>query len=323
MIISASRRTDIPAFYHKWFMNRIRSGYCVVPNPFNIHQLSRIDLTSKDVEVIVFWTRNPKPLLSSLSELDRLGYKYYFQFTVMNNPIFIDTNKLPLSSSIETFQKLAESIGYEKVIWRYDPIIFSPNTDIDFHLQQYADIARQLSGYTSRCVISFMDRYAKNNARLKNIEKEQKINFFSFEDIPEVFSVFLPSIAKIANQYNMQLFSCAESCDLDSYGIKHGKCIDDDYINQVFQMEVNHKKDSSQRESCGCVKSKDIGMYDTCLFGCQYCYATTSFEKARKNHREHNPNSPSLIGWYDIEPISNPHSADTPICGMWDLNQNS
>ncbi|MFB2934536.1 DUF1848 domain-containing protein [Aerosakkonemataceae cyanobacterium BLCC-F154] len=311
MIISASRRTDIPAFYHRWFMNRIQAGYCVVPNPFNRNQVSRIDLTPKNVEVIVFWTRNPKPLLSSLSELERLGYKYYFQFTVMNNPCFIDTNKLPLPSSIKTFQELAILIGYERVIWRYDPIIFSDRTNIDFHLKQYSEIARQLSGYTSRCVISFMDRYAKNNSRLKKIEKEQKIKIFSFEDIPEVFSVFLPSIAKIASQYNMQLFSCAESYDLQSYGINHGKCIDDDYINQIFQIEVNHKKDSSQREACGCVKSKDIGIYDTCLFGCQYCYATTSFDKARENHRQHNPDSPSLIGWYEQESRSQVQQVET------------
>lgn len=296
MIISASRRTDIPAFYHKWFMNRIRAGYCIVPNPFNRNQLSSIDLTPKNVEIIVFWTRNPQPLLSSLSELDRLGYKYYFQFTLMNNPSFIDTNKLPLSVSIKVFQQLANLIGYEKVIWRYDPIIFSQNTDVDFHLQQYAHIASQLAGHTNRCVISFMDRYAKNNPRLKKIEKAQNINFFNLEDIPEVFSVFLPSIAKIAHQYNMQLFSCAESYDLESYGINHGKCIDNDYINQVFQIAVNHQKDPSQREACGCVKSRDIGMYNTCLFGCQYCYATTSFDQARENHRKHDPDSPSLMG---------------------------
>jgi hypothetical protein len=100
----------------------------------------------------------------------------------------------------------------------------------------------------------------------------------------------------------MQLFSCAEPYDLESYGINHGKCIDDDYIEEVFGIEVGHQKDSGQREVCGCVKSRDIGMYDSCLFGCQYCYATTSFDKAKKNHREHNSNSPSLVGWYDIEP---------------------
>lgn len=304
MIISASRRTDIPAFYHKWFINRIRAGYCVVPNPFNRKQLSRINLTPEDVEVIVFWTRNPKPLMSSLSELDKLGYKYYFQFTVMNNPRFIDTNKVSLSLAIKTFQELASSIGSQKVIWRYDPIVFSSDTDIDFHLQQYADIASKLSGYTSRCVISFVDRYSKNNARFKKIEKEKDMSFSRFEDIPEVFSIFLPSISKIALQHNMQLFSCAESYDLESYGINHGKCIDDDYIERIFQIEVERKKDSAQREACGCVKSKDIGMYDSCLFGCQYCYATISFDKARENHRKHNQDSPSLVGWYDIEPKS-------------------
>jgi hypothetical protein len=301
MIISVSRRTDIPAFYHKWFMNRIREGYCTVPNPFNRNQVSRIDLTPQNVEIIVFWTRNPKPLLSSLSELDELGYKYYFQFTLMNNPSFIDTNKIPFTNAVQTFQELAELIGSEKVIWRYDPIVFSSETNIDFHIEQYSNIASQLSGYTNRCVISFMDRYAKNNPRLKKIEKEQNIKIFNFEDIPEVFSEFLPSISEIANQYNIQLFSCAEEYNLESYNIHHGKCIDDDYIQEIFKIEVNHQKDASQREACGCVKSRDIGMYDSCLFGCQYCYATTSFDKARENYQQHNPNSPSLSGWYESE----------------------
>lgn len=306
MIISVSRRTDIPAFYSKWFINRIRAGYCIVPNPFNRNQLSRISLTPENVEVIVFWTRNPKPLLSYLPELEQRGYQYYFQFTVMNNPNFIDTNKLSLSSAISTFQKLADSIGYQKVIWRYDPIIFSNSKelDIDFHLAQYKYIATQLSGYTQRCVISFIDRYQKNNQRLKKIEKNQDINFLNFEQIPDVFRKFISAIVSIANTYNMEVYTCSESIDLELHGINHGKCIDDDYINQIFNIEVSHQKDSAQREACGCVKSKDIGMYDTCLFGCQYCYATTNFDKASENHRQHNPESPSLIGWYNIEPKS-------------------
>ncbi len=303
MIISVSRRTDIPAFYSKWFINRIRAGYCVVPNPFNRNQLSRINLTPENVEIIVFWTRNPKPLLSYIQELDERGYQYYFQFTVMNNPNFIDTNKSELSYAIKTFHQLADLIGFQKIIWRYDPIVFSDSGKIDLnsHLDQYEVIASQLSGYTQRCVISFMDKYQKNNKRLKKIEKEQNIEFLNFENIPEVFSKFIPSLVNIANTYNMQVFTCSELIDLELYGINHGKCIDDDYIHQVFNIEVNHQKDSAQRETCGCVKSKDIGMYDTCLFGCQYCYATTSFDKARENYRLHHPESPSLIGWYDIE----------------------
>ncbi|TAE59070.1 MAG: DUF1848 domain-containing protein [Nostocales cyanobacterium] len=303
MIISVSRRTDIPAFYSQWFINRIRAGYCTVPNPFNRNQISYINLTPENVKIIVFWTRNPQSLLSYLPELNERGYQYYFQFTVMNNPNFIDTNKSDLFYTIKTFQKLADLIGNQKVIWRYDPIIFTNYTamDVDFHLQQYEFIASQLSGYTQRCVISFMDKYKKNNKRLNKIEKEENIEFLNFENIPEVFSKFIPSIMNIANTYNMQVFTCSESIDLEFYGINHGKCIDDDYIHQVFNIEVNHHKDSSQRETCGCVKSKDIGMYDTCLFGCQYCYATTSFNKARENHRLHHLESPSLIGWYDIE----------------------
>lgn len=282
-------------------MNRIRAGYCVVPNPFNSKQVSRISLIPQDVEVIVFWTRNPKPLLSSLAELDELGYQYYFQFTLMNNPSFIETNKVSLSAAIKTFQELANLIGSKRVIWRYDPIVFSEDTNVDFHLQQYSHIAEQISGYTSRCVISFMDRYNKNKSRLQKLEIEKDISFYDFKDMPEVFSDFLPSIGKIARQYKMQLFSCAEPSDLESYGINHGKCIDDDYIKEVLGIEVSHKKDSGQREACGCVKSRDIGMYDSCLFGCQYCYATTSFDKARENHREHNPDSPSLVGWYESQ----------------------
>lgn len=307
MIISVSRRTDIPAFYAQWFMNRIRAGYCTVPNPFNRNQVSRIDLTPENVEVIVFWTRNPKPLFSALSELDRLGYKYYFQFTLMNNPRFIETNKLPYKNSIKTFQELSSLIGSEKVIWRYDPIAFSSVTNVDFHVKQYTDISSQLSGYTSQCVISFMDRYAKNNPRLKKIEKEQNIKFLNFEDLPEVFSKFLPSISKIATQNNIQLFSCAEIYNLESFNINHGKCIDDNYIQKTFNLEVNHQKDSAQREACGCVKSRDIGMYDTCLLGCQYCYATSSFDKARENNRQHDPHSPSLIGWYENENYQQGH----------------
>ncbi len=295
MIISASRRTDIPAFYHQWFMNRIRAGYCLVPNPFNPQQFSRIDLSPKNVEVIVFWTRNPKPLLSSLPELNERGYKYYFQFTIMNNPRFLDQNNIPWERASATFHELVQASGYRQVIWRYDPIVFSSATDMEFHLQQFAAIAERLSPAATRCVLSFMDRYAKNNPRLKTIEREQNIKIINFEDIPEVKDKFLPEISQIAYKYGIRLFSCAESCDLSAYGIQHGKCIDDGYIKEVFNIEVNNQKDPGQREACGCVKSRDIGMYDTCLFGCQYCYATTSFARARENHRKHDPNSPCLI----------------------------
>jgi hypothetical protein len=301
MIISVSRRTDIPAFYAKWFINRIRAGYCTVPNPFNKNQVSRISLKPEDVDMIVFWTRNPKPLLAYLEELNERGYRYYFQFTIMNNPRLLDTNNPPLETSIKVFKELVDFVGFQKVIWRYDPIVLSNVTDVNFHVNNYEYIASNLSGYTSRSVISILDNYVKANKRLKLLEKEHNFNYYTWENNSDLFLELLSKIGQIAKQNNLEIFSCAEAIDLDNYGIKHGKCIDDDYINQVFDQEVTHKKDSSQREACGCVISRDIGMYDTCLFGCQYCYATTNFDKSKENYRNHNPESPSLIGWYDQE----------------------
>jgi hypothetical protein len=299
MIVSVSRRTDIPSFYAKWFINRIREGYCTVPNPFNRKQVSRISLTPDDVDVIVFWTRNPKPLFPYLEELNDRGYHYYFQYTLMNNPRILEQNKHNVDFSLNSFKQLVDKIGFQKVIWRYDPIVLSSITDVDFHIETYEYIASRLNEYTSRSVISILDNYVKANRRFKLLEKEQNIQFYDWEHYSHLFKEVLSQISQVARQYKMEMVSCAEVFDLESYGIHHGKCIDDDYITQVLGIEVTHKKDKAQREACGCVMSRDIGMYDTCLFGCQYCYATTNFEKAKENYRNHNPQSPSLVGWYD------------------------
>jgi len=301
MIISASRRTDIPAFYTKWFINRIQMGYCTVPNPFNKNQVSHISLKPEDVDIIVFWSRNPAPLIPHLEELDRRGYKYYFQFTVMNNPRFLDRKSPPLASSIKVFQKLADRVGSERVIWRYDPIVLSKTTDIDFHVKSYKEIAALLSGYTYRSVISIMDGYAKNNKRLREIEDTYNLRILNIASSQHLLDKLLPSLSEIACSNGMEIFSCAEAMDFSCYGILPGKCIDDEYIEKVFNLSVSHKKDVSQREACGCVVSKDIGMYDSCLFGCQYCYATTDFKKSRENYKKHDFCSPSLIDRHEVK----------------------
>lgn len=234
MIISVSRRTDIPAFYAKWFMNRIRAGYCTVPNPFNKNQVSLISLKPEDVDVIVFWSRNPYPLIPYLEELNQRGYRYYFQYTVMNNPPFLDTKSPPVNSSIKTFQELANYVGSQKVIWRYDPIVLSEATDITFHMDTYKYIANLLAGYSFRSVISIMDGYAKNNKRLREIEKTQNIRVSNIDSSRHLLDELLPSLAKVANASGMEIFSCAEEIDFSSYGIRPGKCIDDEYIEKAF-----------------------------------------------------------------------------------------
>lgn len=305
MIISASRRTDIPAFYTKWLINRIKAGYCAVPNPFNRNQVSYISLKPEDVEVIVFWTRNPSPLLPYLKELDERGFRYYFQFTILDNPTEIDQKVPPLSSSIKTFIKLSDIVGPERVIWRYDPIVLSKATGVQFHIDTYEKIAEELHGHTIRSVISVMDIYKKAGRRLANLQK-QGIEIVDYQGkSSERFDFLMEHLVQTASSHNLEIFSCSEVLDLTQYGIAKGKCIDDDYIRKVFNISVSQKKDHSQRAECGCVISKDIGMYDSCLFGCQYCYATTSFERAKINHEKHDPTSPSLLGWFDIKPPTN------------------
>lgn len=313
MIISASRRTDIPSFYSQWFMNRIQSGYCTVPNPFNGKQISRISLQPKDVDAIVFWTRNPRPLMPSLKKLTELGYNYYFQFTVLNYPREIDVKGPSLKTSIDNFKRLSDLLGPEKVIWRYDPVVFSSITGSSFHIESYRHIAESLKGYTQRSVISLVDNYRKTRTRLSDLEKlgVELVKYVGQES--NRFNTLMNSIVDIAKQNDLHIFSCAEDIDLSEFGILPGKCIDNELIRAIFSTNVTSQKDKSQRDSCGCVASRDIGMYDTCLFECQYCYATSSFAKSKLNYASHNPESPSLLGWYDIEESSKSTQLTLPL----------
>ncbi len=302
MIISASRRTDIPAFYAQWFMNRIRAGYCAVPNPFRRDQVSYVSLKPADVDVIVFWTRNPAPLLPHLAELDQAGFRYYFQYTLLDNPRAIDPKSPPLAAAVDTFRKLSDCVGPERVVWRYDPIVFSNTTGAEFHKRKYAEIAGLLQGYTKRSVISVVDLYQKSSKRFKQLRQQGIEIEDNRGEAAEEFESLMKHMALSARNHGLDIYSCAEEIDLTPYGIIPGKCVDDNYIQAVFGLSVTTKKDPSQRAACGCVVSKDIGMYDSCIFGCQYCYATNSFDRAKTNHEAHDPASPSLIGWYDASP---------------------
>lgn len=302
MIISASRRTDIPAFYAEWFENRVRAGYCTVPNPFNRKQVSFVSLKPDDVDVIVFWTRNPAPLLPVLRYLDQIKLRYYFQYTLMDNPREIDTKAPSLRASLKTFQNLSEQIGPDKVIWRYDPIVFSNATPVAFHEDTFERLASALHGYTNRVVISILDSYPKTLKRIANLRKQGIDVQTGFGHSDNNLAQLMTFMVRTALEHDLEIYSCAEVLNLSQFGIRPGKCIDNEFINKVFGLTVRRTKDPNQRAECGCIASKDIGVYDTCLFGCQYCYATSSFERAYANHDSHDPKSPSLIGHYDALP---------------------
>lgn len=304
MIISASRRTDIPAFYADWFMNRLSAGFCTVPNPFNKRQVATISLAPTDVDVIVFWTRNPRPMMPYLGELDRRGFNYFFHYTMMGYPRYLDRHGPSLQSATETFLELSESIGAKRVIWRYDPITITPGTDIDFHLNNFQRIAALVKGHTYRCVISLVDIYRKTKGRLSKLEESGTTVVTKNTIPPEDLDTLMVGMCDIAAGHGLDLVSCAEEVDLSRYGVTPGKCIDEAYVLNTFGLDHSSKKDPGQRKACNCIVSKDIGMYDSCLMGCQYCYATSSFQRARNNYNRHDPNSPSLIGWYEPdEPV--------------------
>ena len=288
MILSVSRRTDIPSFYSKWFMNRLREGFVYVRNPFNANQISKIVLNPNQIECIVFWSKNPKDLVEHLSEIDALGYKYYFQFTVTSYDKAIEPNIPKKENIIRTFQDLSEKIGPEKVIWRYDPILLTEKYNIEYHLKWYEYLANQLKDHTRKCVFSFIDMYKKCERNLKSVPLERLT--------PENKEYIVKNIAGISSKYSLQLESCAQEESFEEYGVFHGKCIDDKLISKIIKIDLNIAKDSNQREQCGCVSSVDIGTYNTCKNFCRYCYANYSEKTVLKNVENHLVDSPLIAG---------------------------
>ena len=290
MILSVSRRTDIPAFYGDWFINRLKEGFLYVRNPMNIHQISKITLSPKNIECITFWTKNPsEKFISSLNIIDELGYKYYFQYSITSYNNQIEKNIPKKQIEIERFQKLSSQIGKDKVIWRYDPIFFTNYYNIEYHKKWFEYIASKLENYTEKCVISFLDYYPKIRNRL--IENE----------IPEVSEnqmlEFSFSLSAIASKYNIKVESCCEHINLSSVGIEHGHCIDPALIDRITGKKYDLKKDRTQRQDCGCIESVDIGTYNTCKNGCIYCYANWKDNIITK----YDPNSPILCSYITSE----------------------
>lgn len=290
MILSVSRRTDIPAFYSEWFFDRIKNGFVYVRNPMNIHQISKIDISPDVTDCIVFWTKNPEPMLNRLEELS--SYNYYFQFSLTGYGKDIESN-VPHKKEkmIPIFQELSKKIGMKKVIWRYDPIIFTKKYSPEYHIKAFEQIAIALKSYTEKCVISFVDTYAKNAKEMDALGY--------YEADRNTLSDFAKTIAKIARDNGMSLGSCAESIDLEDVGIEHNCCIDKGLIEEIIGCRLKVEKDKNQRSECGCVESIDIGTYNTCKNGCKYCYANYSDESVIKNCRLYDPKSPLLCSIMD------------------------
>ncbi len=287
MILSVSRRTDIPNYYSEWFINRIKEGFLYVRNPVNAHQISRINLSPDVVDCIVFWTKNPAKMIEQLDCLKE--YTYYFQFTLTGygkdmEPNIPDKRK----ELIAVFQDLSRKTGKEKVIWRYDPILLSKKYTIEYHLKAFEEIACSLADYTEKAVISFVDLYAKTQRNTMGLEIKEMTQ--------DDRMILAENIVKIASKNNLTVETCAEEIDLQSIGIQHGSCIDKKRIERLLGCKIIGEKDKNQRKTCGCLESVEVGAYDTCLNGCKYCYANVSDKKVKENVKLYDVNSPLLCG---------------------------
>ncbi len=281
MIISASRRTDIPALYPEWFMNRLREKTVMVPNPYNRKKISSIRLSPDTVDCIVLWTKNPEPLMPYLKEIDKMGYRYYFQMTITDYEEDLEPEVPCMEDSIATFLLLSEIIGPERIDWRFDPILLSEKYSLSYHEERFDTMCQWLHKATKRCIISFIDAYRE--ARYPELELEE-------------IEAVAGRLSKIAQKYKLPLYTCAEKTNLSRYGISHGACIDKERIKNIIGYKLDVKKDTGQRPQCGCIQSIDIGMYDTCINGCKYCYATGTKDSVRKKYEQHDPLSPLLTG---------------------------
>lgn len=287
MIISASRRTDIPTYYSDWLFNRLREGYVLVRNPMSIHKIGKINLSPDVVDGLVLWTKNPIPMLGRLSELEK--YNYYFQFTLNAYGKDVEPN-IPSKKDtiIPAFIRLSKAIGRDRVIWRYDPIFFNENYSLEYHCKYFKKLASVLCDYTEKCTVSFLDLY-RNTAR--NVQPLQ-IQIETHEQQLELLSSF----SEIAHHHGIYIDTCAEAIELGDLNIAHACCIDKERLERLGHCKLSVEKDRNQRPECGCIASIDIGAYNTCKNGCLYCYANYSNLTVKKNAENHNPQSPLLFG---------------------------
>ncbi len=286
LIISASRRTDIPNHYAAWFMQRIRERSVLVRNVRDFHQIQKVDLSPEAVACIVFWTKNPAPLIPYLNELS--AYPYYFLYTINAYGQDIEPKSPPMGESIDRFRKLADTLGPDRMIWRYDPILINKSYPMGYHVESYSYLARKLGGYTGQCIISFLDVY-KNT-----IAHAETLNPLPFSDVDR--RRLVANIVSQASINKIVVKTCAEAIDLSGLGVEHGSCIDAQLVERLSGIHMGSLQQKNQRPYCRCAASLDIGMYNTCLNMCLYCYANYAERQVHGNYAQARSTSPLQIG---------------------------
>ena len=299
MVISVSRRCDIPRFAFGWFLERLDAGFVEVKNPFNPHLIRRVSLLppapgrpeAESAELFAFWTRDPAAILEHAEELEARGYGFYVMCTLTNYPVILEPNTPQFEAVIQKMRRIAQKITPDRVFWRYDPVFLSNITDFDFHRGNFANLAARLNGAVKRVIVSVYDEYSRAEKRLARLEQNGSLKRPAHyspgekSPLPSVPGSFvlgpivrnlLAELAQIARGEGMEIQSCAEE-DLSDCGIKSGACIDGEYIEKYFGLPKTGRDPGQKRPFCRCAQSVDIGSYGPCPAGCVYCYALTAW----------------------------------------------
>ena len=283
MIINTGSRTDIPAFFHRWLLNRIDEGFVCTRNPYN-DDIYRYPLDSKIIDCLCFCTKNPKPLLKNIDELDDFNQFWFVTITPYDKDI--EVNVPDFKKVMKSFKELSEYLGINKVSWRYDPIFITEKYSLEYHIDKFEQMASELADYTNDCTISFIDLYQKV---LRNFPEANEVTIEEQLVIGENFS-------RIAKEYDIQMKTCVEGTLLDRFGFDSSGCMTQSVIEKAIGNNLKIPKGKYRIRECDCIFGRDIGAYNTCMHGCRYCYATVNPKRAQKNYKLHNPCSPLLIG---------------------------
>ena len=283
MIINTGSRTDIPAFFSEWLLNRIDEGFVCSRNPYN-DDIYRYPLDSKIIDCLCFCTKNPKPMLKNIDRLDDFNQFWFVTITPYGKDI--ERNVPSFKNVIKSFESLSDYLGVNKVSWRYDPIFLTDKYSIDYHIDKFEEMASLLCEYTNDCTISFIDLYQKV---LINFPDAREVTVDERLMIGEKFS-------KIAKKYDIVMKTCVEGTLLDQFGFDSSGCMTKQVIEKAIGNNLKIPKGKYRTRDCDCIFGRDIGAYNTCLHGCRYCYANSNIKLVRKNQKLHNPDSPLLIG---------------------------
>ena len=284
MIINTGARTDIPAFFSTWFINRIIAGSVCVRNPYFREQITRYLLEPTLVDCLVFCTKNPRPMLPSLNYLEK--FTSYWFVTITPYGADVEPCVPPIDTVIEDFKKLSDLYGRHRVCWRYDPVFLNSKYDIEFHVEMFDYIAKKLSGYMDECIISFISLYDKTLRNFPGI-KEVKV---------EEQKLLAKHFVRVGREFGFSIKTCAMGTELYEYGIESSGCISKDVLERATGLQIKDIRRVPHRPGCNCIPNRDIGVYNTCPHGCKYCYANESQEAVKTNRLLHDQNSPLLIG---------------------------